>query len=339
MKTALIKYFLMVILFVSSMFSQDKAGTAAATELLIPASAAGLSLSGSYTAGISGLDALTYNPAGLKSLDSDIEAMFSYMSYLADINFSYAAVGFRFSNFGTIAVNIRNLDFGDIPITTVEEPYGTGETFSPTFVTAGISYSNSLSENLSVGLTINIVTEKIMQTTGNTVGFDLGLQIDKMFGLSGLKFGTAMKNLGPPIQYDGSDLLARTENAGTGGVDFVKFDTPEFDLPFEVLIGLAYDKMITEDYKISFSSTFLNSEYLNNEYRFGGEFSYDNLVYIRGGYTYIQEAEDDPDLNIFGPTFGAGFRIKGAFNVVIDYGFRQTRYFANNHMMSIRLGF
>lgn len=320
-------------------YSQDKAGTSAATELLIPVSAAGLSLSGSYTAGISGLDALTYNPAGLNFLENDIEAMFSYMSYLADINFSYAAVGFRFSNFGTIAVNIRNLDFGEIPVTTVEQPYGTGESFSPTFVTAGITYANSLSDNLSIGLTINIITEKIMQTGGNSIGFDLGFQIKKMFGLSGLKFGAALKNLGPPIQYDGADLLSRAENAGTGGVDFVKFDTPEFDLPFEVLIGLAFDKMITEDYKISISSTFLNSEFLNNEYRFGGQFTYDNLVYLRGGYTYIPEADDEPDFNIFGPTFGAGFRIKGDFNIVIDYGFRQTKYFSNNHMMSVRLGF
>lgn len=338
MKKSILTY-LFIIFCASINFAQDKAGTAAANELLIPTSAVGLSLSGAYTAGISGLDALTYNPAGLNVLDSDIEAMFSYMSYFADINFSYAAIGFRFQGFGTIAVNVRNLDFGEIPITTVEQPYGTGENFSPTFVTAGITYANSLSENLAIGLTVNIITEKIMQTSGNTVGFDLGFQIKKMFGLSGLKFGAALKNLGPPIQYDGPDLLNRTESAGTGGVDFVKFDTPEFDLPFEVVIGLAFDKMITEDYRISVSSTFLNSEYLNNEYRFGGEFSYDNLVYIRGGYTYIAEAEENPDLNIYGPTFGAGFRISGAFNVVIDYGFRQTRYFSNNHMMSVRLGF
>ncbi len=339
MKKNYSKYITLILVCLAFTNAQDKAGTAAATELLIPTSAHGLAISGSYAAGITGLDALSYNPAGINYLDSDIEAMFSYMNYIADINFSYAAVGFKFSGFGSIAVSIRNLDFGDIPITTVEKPYGTGDFFSPTFVTAGITYANSLSDNLSIGLTANIITEKILQTSGNTVGFDIGFQIRKMFGLSGLKFGGALKNLGPPIQYDGSDLLSKTENAGTGGVDFVKFDTPEFDLPFEVAVGLAFDKMITEEYRISLSSTFVNSEYINNEYRFGGEFSYDDLVFIRGGYTYIQEADDDPDLNIYGPTFGAGFKISGAFNIVVDYGFRQARYFSNNHMMSVRLGF
>jgi len=319
--------------------AQDKAGVAGAHELLIPTSAVGLSLSDAYTAGISGLDALTYNPAGLFYLDNEIGVMFSYMQYLADINFSYAAIGFKFEKFGVIAINVRNLDFGDIPVTTVEKPYGTGENFSPTYITAGITYSNSLSDNLTVGISANLVTEKILQTTASTVSFDLGFQIIRMFGISGLKFGGVLKNLGPALQFDGADLLSQTERSGTGGIDFIKYDTPEFELPLQVVIGIAYDKKITEDYSISFSTAFQSSEYFNNEYKFGGEFSYDNLIYLRGGYTYIQESDENSDYNIFGPTFGAGFRIKGDFNVIVDYGFRQARFFSSNHIISVSLGF
>ncbi|WKZ69142.1 MAG: PorV/PorQ family protein [Melioribacteraceae bacterium] len=340
MKKNIYKHISVISLLISlSLSAQDKAGVAGAHELLIPTSAVGLSLSDAYIAGISGLDALTYNPAGLFYIDNDIGVMFSYMQYLADINFSYAAIGFKFENFGVLAVNVRNLDFGEIPITTVEKPYGTGENFSPTYITAGITYSNSLSDNLTVGVSANLVTEKILQTTANTISFDLGFQIAKMFGIVGLKLGGVLKNLGPELQFDGADLLSQTERSGTGGIDFIKYDTPEFELPLQVQIGIAYDKKITEDYSISFSTAFQSSEYFNNEYKIGGEFSYDNLVYLRGGYTYIKEADENSDNNIFGPSFGAGFRIKGDFNVIVDYGFRQARFFSNNHIISVSLGF
>ena len=47
-------------------------GTAGAQELLIPVSARGLAFSGSYVSGISGVDAIYYNPAGLGTLKYSI---------------------------------------------------------------------------------------------------------------------------------------------------------------------------------------------------------------------------------------------------------------------------
>ena len=50
--------------------------------------------------------AVFYNPAGFGGSELGTEAMFSYMSYIADIGFSFAAVGVNLGDLGAIAFNI-----------------------------------------------------------------------------------------------------------------------------------------------------------------------------------------------------------------------------------------
>jgi len=170
-------------------------GTAGAQELLIPVSARGLAMSGAFTSGITGIDAIFYNPAGLSVSNNSAETMFSYMNYIADINFSFAAVAVHFDDFGSIGFSVRTMDFGDIDVTTVDNPEGTGATFSPTYVVVGMSYSNALTDRIRVGLNINVITEEIGRTSANGIGFDAGIQYSGIGGIEGLNFGVALKNL------------------------------------------------------------------------------------------------------------------------------------------------
>jgi len=154
-KIALLSLFLMVEVFASG---GKRNGTAGAQELLIPVGARGMAFNGAYTAGLTGLDAIYFNPAGYGTSVGKTEAMFSYMNYIGDIGVSYAAVGTGFEGFGAIAFSVKSLEFGDIPVTTVENPYGTGSTFSPTYTTLGITYANSLTDRISVGVNFNLIT-------------------------------------------------------------------------------------------------------------------------------------------------------------------------------------
>src|SRR5438128_2487144 len=70
----------------------DKAGTAAASELLIPVGAQSVALGGSEMASVSGIEVIYWNPAGLARSEKGANAMFSHMSYIADIGVEYFAV-------------------------------------------------------------------------------------------------------------------------------------------------------------------------------------------------------------------------------------------------------
>ena len=113
----------------------NRAGTAAAPELLIPVGARDIALGGASIANTSGIESLYWNPAGLARSAVNASAMFSTMSYIADINVNYMAVAARFPKLGTLAFSLKALDVGDIPITTESRPDGTGGTFSPAFFT------------------------------------------------------------------------------------------------------------------------------------------------------------------------------------------------------------
>ncbi len=111
-KITLLTLFLMVEVFASG---GKRNGTAGAQELLIPVGARGLAFQGAYISGITGIDAIYYNPAGLGASVGKTEAMFSYMNYIADIGVSYAALSTGFEGFGVIGFSVKSLDFGDIP--------------------------------------------------------------------------------------------------------------------------------------------------------------------------------------------------------------------------------
>ena len=115
--------------------TSKRRGTAGAMELLIPVGSRGTALGGNFTAGISGIEAMYWNPAGMANTEKTAELLATRMNYIADINLNYVAVQGGFKSVGVFGLSLKSLDFGDIPVTTSYAPDGTGEVFSPSFVT------------------------------------------------------------------------------------------------------------------------------------------------------------------------------------------------------------
>ena len=134
--------------YVTDVSAQNKRlGTAGAAELLIPVGGRDLAMGSSGIATSRGVEALYWNPAGVARMSGGAEGMFSYMSYIADIKTSYAAVAANFGSIGSIGFSIKSLALGDISLTTDEDPEGrTGRTFSPSYVTLTFGYSRALTD-------------------------------------------------------------------------------------------------------------------------------------------------------------------------------------------------
>ena len=232
-----ITYFLTILFLGTVLFSEvfaggaKRNGTAGAQELLIPSSASGLALNGANISSITGLDAVFYNPAGFGGSQTSTEAMFSHLNYIADISMSFAAVGVSFSELGSLAFSLRTLNFGDIPITTVENPYGTGSMYSPSYVTLGLTYANSVTDRIRVGFNLKLVSEKIVRTSATGFALDAGIQYQGLAGLDGLSFGITLKNLGPQMKFDGPDLIrSAAEIEAKRGNNYYMIDAASFEL-------------------------------------------------------------------------------------------------------------
>jgi len=329
-----------MLIFSSSLYAGDVArkGTTGAEELLIPVGARGIATGGAMLANLTGLESVYYNPAGL-ARGEGAEAMFSYMSYLADINVSYFAVASNLGEFGSLGLSFKTFDFGDIPITTVQFPDGTGETYSPSFLTLGLTYSKIITDRISVGVNLKLITEEIVNTSATGFAVDFGVQY--RFSES-LFLGASVKNIGSNMTYSGADLQSQTQipNANFNSTDGM-YETvaEEFQIPSFFELSLAYKYDFNEQNNLMLASTFVNNNSFEDQLKFGLEYGFMNTFFVRGGYSMLTENASG---SVFGFTAGAGvnYDFGSEIGIKVDYAFRQVDEFPDpNHIFTVKLGF
>lgn len=318
----------------------NRNGTAGATQLLIPVGARGIAMGGAVLTNSYGVDGLFWNPANLSRTDRTTGVMFSHMNHIADIGVEYGALGVNINGFGALGLSIKALDVGQIPVTTTQAPDGTGAFFTPQFVTVGLTFSKMLSDRVSVGVTGNFLSERMGEVSASGIAFDAGVTYNNLLNVEGLNMAVVMKNIGPQMQYDGSGLLTNANASSLERPDqFYKITAAGYELPSSLQIGLGYALNFNEQNSFTASSTFQNHNFWGDEYRLGGEYAFNDLFFIRGGYVLTPELEDDQ--NIYGFSAGAGLKYDlGGMLVKFDYAFRQVEFDAlgNNHIFSIDLG-
>jgi hypothetical protein len=316
--------------------SEARIGTAGAQELLIPVGARGTALQGANIANTQGVDAIYWNPAGLSSA-TNTEAMFSYMNWIADINVTYFAVGAKLGRLGTMGFSFKSLSIGDIGVTTNDQPDGTGETYAPSFLVLGITYSKNMTDRINFGMTANIISEKIREMDATGIAFDFGVQYRNL--MPGLDFGIALKSLGPNMKFSGTGTEEYVTIPGSepGSISRpASLVMASYDLPVTFEIGLGYAYNFTEDHTFSLYSDFQNFNFGNDQYKGGVEYSFRNLFFLRGGYLGTQHNDD----NIFGASAGVGLQANmGGSTVGFDYTYRDVDFFDANQFFSVRIGF
>lgn len=85
------------------------------------------------------------NPAGLSYMtgNSRTEIILARTNYLQGTGISINTIGLaqKLGENSTLGVNLNSMSFGDIPVTTTDQPEGIGATFSPRFINVGLSYA------------------------------------------------------------------------------------------------------------------------------------------------------------------------------------------------------
>lgn len=318
-------------------------GTAAATELLIPVGARDMAMGGSGLATSSGIDALHWNPAGFGRLSGSAEASLSTMKYIADINVNYGAVGINFGSFGSVGLSIKALDFGDIPLTTTDDPENVANrTFTPSFVTLGFSYARAFTDAITAGGTFKLISENFHRVSGTGFAVDIGIQYRGVAGFKGVNLGVALKNMGPQVNFGGPALLRLAQASdGRRPTQYYQSNASSWELPTSIEIGVAYERNLNDNLTYSVNGTFANNNLALDGYRGGAEVAYkmDKLRLAgRGGIELSDKGELDEQ--IFGPTAGFGFTYYSTgLDITVDYAYRSVDFFESNNMFSLKLGF
>ncbi len=348
-KTNLLKVGAVLLVLASLVMAQGaRNGTEGASHLLIPQGARYLS-GGGAAATVDGMEAAYWNPAGLARIGSNISAIFSNRSYIADINVNYLGTAIKAGRLGTVGLTARTLDVGDIEVTDIFNPDGTGEVITPSFFVIGITYSRLLSDRTSMGISFNYISEDIHRVGASGFTVDVGVQYQNLLDLEGFDIGVALRNFGNPMRYGGSGLWTSAEAQGTDRkLDWYKVEAMAFDMPFVMDIAANYN-LLGLDLGVTYEVNHFSQDHL----KFMLQYGYEDIAAVRVGYLIDAEEVKDDDAtadideadlheNIFADaSFGATVNLERftGINLSIDYALFMTTYFDDNHVFSLRLGF
>ena len=321
----------------------DRAGGAGATQLLVNPWARSNGWSMANTATLNGAESLFGNVAGLAHIHKT-EILFSSTRWLEGSGVKINSVGFgqKLGESGVIGISATTFGFGDLPVTTIDQPEGGLGTFSPTQANIGVAYSKAFSNSIYGGLLLRVVSESIANVRTSGVAFDAGIQY--VTGpTDNIHFGIALKNVGPAMSFKGDGLSV--QGLLTGGANTLTLEqrSADFELPSMMNIGVAYDFNISELNRVTVAGTFISNSFTKDQFVVGAEYAFKKMFHVRGGYLYEKDVTDDTkrETVFTGPSAGVSidlpFGDEKKSAVAIDYGYRATNPFSGVHSIGLRL--
>lgn len=322
--------------------NEDRVGQAGGQSLLINPWARSNGWGGANTANSNGLESMFLNVAGTASTKKT-EILFSHNSYLVGSGVNINAFGLtqRVGETGVLGLCFSSMDFGNLMVTTVASPEGGLGTFKPSYVNIGLSYAKEFSNSIYGGLALKIISESTSDIGAQGVALDAGVKYvtgekDK------IKFGIALKNVGPRMTYKGDGLSFRGVVPATGTNMTIEQRSSSFDLPSLVNIGGSYDFILDEKNKVTLAANFTSNSFTKDQYSLGLEYSFRTYFMVRGGYLYekgITNA-DTRSTAYTGPAGGFTFEVplnSTGTTFSLDYGYRTSNPFSGSHIIGARI--
>jgi len=336
-------------------------GGTSAEFLLLGAGARGVSLGGAYSALTTDVTALYYNPAGLAQM-SQPQAMVSTYSYVADTRYSWLGLGLPLGGGSrAVGISVGSFGFSDQPVYTLEDPDGTGETYSVSQTFIAGTYSQNFSDRFSAGFTAKMVTDHLGSTAATGFAVDFGTNFHAMIGDRPIRASFVIQNLGTNLRHDGTALetgVTRTPPLGTVDIPQelqpVRLRTSSWGLPVQFRVGVALDMFSQGANRISVLGEF--NQPINTKPGAGAglEWSLSNLgnsgfsLAARGSYTLQPDNKLDPGTGAGftttlstssrpsdGWALGGGLSYgRGAWKVGFDYAYRNLGALGGSNFLS-----
>ncbi len=322
--------------------NEKRAGQAGATELLINPWARSAGWHAADAVGVRGVEAMRFNPASILFVPHT-EFAFSRTTWLQGADIYINSFGFvtRMGEDGdnALGVSLMSFDFGDIMITTAQQPEGGLGTYSPQFINLGMAYARRFSSTISGGVLVRLISESLPDARALGAALDAGVRYTSFNKRT--RFGVSLRNVGTPMRFTGDGLALRGTPADGDYELTLQVRSGRFDLPSLVHITGSQDFLLGgEAHVLTLAANFTSHTYQRNEMVVGAQYSFKELVELRGGFLYQRGIlSDNPQTIYTGPAGGVSLNIplgdKRALSV--DYSYRATSPWKAIHAWGLRL--
>jgi len=335
-KGRILTLFIITALCVQSIFSVEvkKIGTVSAAFLNIPVGTRAISMGGAFVSVADDGSAIYWNPGSIANF-SNKSLYFYHSPWLSILDFSYASAIVPLGRYGVIGLNGTVLRSGDIEITTYNNQWGTGETYSATFSSAGFAYAMRLTDRFSIGANIKYINERIYNCSASNIAIDLGTLFKTPF--DGIILGVSITNIGTAMRITGEDLNTFVDVAPTieGNNDNIvaELKTDYFDLPTTMKIGISWQKILfgSNRFQVAIEGVNpnFNSQYLNVGIGF---YLFNGIINLSAGNNelFLENSEK-------GRAVGINIDLTGLsrYGIKIGYSFQYMKHLPDVEGLSI----
>ncbi len=343
MKMRIIYIFIVNILFVNMLFSQQfvsdvsKRGTTAAPFLSIGQGARAMGMGSAFVGVSDDASAMYWNPAGITKIEG-ASVLIDHTEWLADTKYNFVAATYNLGAMGSIGFSLISSDIGEMNVTTIDEPEGTGETYTAQDLSVSLAYAIKLTDNFSIGITPKFVHQKIWRMSATSFAVDLGVQYVTPF--DGIILAASMSNFGSKMKMEGNSSLVLYDpddnTSGNNGNIPAYLETEEWELPLLFRVGLSYQPIKTKMHTVTVAVDAAHPSDDFESVNIGGEYLFNELVSLRAGYKslFLDAAEESFTLG-----FGLQQRLVGNIMLKVDYAYIDFGRFSDVQKFSLAINF
>jgi hypothetical protein len=312
-----------VILGASAHAGITRVGTTAAPFLTIGIGSRALGMGGAYTSVSGDASSLFWNPGATAVLEKS-EALLIQTDYLADTDLNFFGLVVPVGETSRVGLSMTYLDYGEMEVTTVEEPDGTGEYFRSQDLALGLTYSTRFTDRFSIGFTGKLVQQKIWHESASTMAFDIGTRFQTDF--MGMVLGMGIYNVGFDMEMEGTDLLLGHDldpnQSGDNPAVPVNLDLYAWPLPITFRIGASLPLIENPQHSLLVAADASHPVDNSESLSLGTEYGFRNRFFLRGGWHNLFLTDQEGGLTLGAglelPVFNAGsLSVDGAWE---DFG-------------------
>lgn len=317
--------------------AQTKVGTTAGQFLGISVGPRAIAMGGAYVASHDDATSLYWNPGAFQQAGKS-ELVFSNTDWLVGTKFRWFGFMLNLGDENALGISLTQLDYGEDEVTTVAQPNGTGERWSAQDLAIGVSYCRRLTDRFSMGGSVKYIEQRIWNESASTFAFDLGLLF--VTGFNDMRLGVSMSNFGGELTLDGRDLLQRVDidpqNSGSNKALVGNLKTDPWAIPLLFRVGVAMDAYKDDMFRLTIAADALRPNDNEESVNVGGEFGWNDMVFLRGGYKSVfgNDAEE-------GLSLGAGLKYTegGLGSIEVNYAFTKFGLFGNINTIALAVAF
>lgn len=335
--------FLILSLILSVAFAQtfktnvSKRGTTAATFLSISQSARAVGMGSAFVGVVNDVSSVYWNPAGLTKAEGG-QILVDHTKWIAGIEYNFFAVSYNIGDLGAVGVSFIGSNIGDMRVTTIDEPWGTGEVFSATDMAISLAYALQLTDRFAIGFNPKFIYQGIWKMSASAFAIDMGVQYvtpfdDAILAMSISNFGTEMRLLGQSnlVLYDPDPYTTGNNNKIPAYLE-----TQDWALPLTFRVGVAYNPVKSENYKLTLAFDALHPSDDYESVNIGFEYGFQDFLFLRAGYKslFLDDSEESYALG-----FGLKKNLMGNVAIKVDYAYQDFGRLNNIQKFSLTVSF